>query len=63
MFGQMKKYLILIPVYNDWTSLFELLKNIDQEATSKNLQVSVMVINDSSTEEMLEMNNKFFNLQ
>jgi len=59
----MKKYLILIPVYNDWTSLFELLKNIDQEASNKNIQVSVMAINDSSTEEMLKINNNFFNLQ
>ena len=55
----MKKYLILIPVYNDWASLFELLKNIDEEASNKNIQVSVMAINYSSTEEMLEMNNNF----
>ena len=27
----MKKFKILIPVYNDWQSLFKLLNNIDNE--------------------------------
>ena len=30
----MKKIKILIPVYNDWQSVFKLLENINQEVSS-----------------------------
>ena len=41
---------ILIPIYNDWQSVFKLLENIDLEINSIDLQVSVCIINDASTE-------------
>jgi polyisoprenyl-phosphate glycosyltransferase len=47
----MKKYIILIPVYNDWKSVFKLLENIDIQIINWEAEVSVLIVNDSSTEE------------
>ena len=46
----MKKFVILIPVYNDWTSVFILLKNIDLYVSKWDAEVSVLIVNDASTE-------------
>ena len=59
----MKKIIILIPVYNDWRSLFKLLENIDQGLKSWDSDVahiSAVIINDASTEER-PINNFTFN--
>ena len=59
----MKKIKILIPVYNDWLSVFKLLKNIDQGLDTWDVDVahiSVVIINDASTEER-SINNTSFN--
>jgi hypothetical protein len=45
-----KKFVILIPVYNDWTSVFILLKNIDLHVGKWDAEVSVLIVNDASTE-------------
>jgi len=47
----MKKITILIPVYNDWKSVFKLLKEIDLHVLKLEAEISVIVINDASTEE------------
>ena len=47
----MKKYFILIPVYNDWKSVFKLLENIDEQIKDWDADVSVLIVNDASTEE------------
>ena len=47
----MKKFIILIPVYNDWESVFKLLENIDLQTAGWDVEVSVLIINDASTEE------------
>ena len=47
----MKKYIILIPVYNDWKSVFKLLENIDLQIKDWDAEVSVLIVNDASTEE------------
>ena len=47
----MKKFIILIPVYNDWQSVFKLLENIDVQIKDWNAEVSILIVNDSSTEE------------
>ena len=47
----MKKLIILIPVYNDWKSVFKLLENIDEQIKNWNAEVSVLIVNDASTEE------------
>tara|TARA_B100001057_G_C22756606_1_gene914064 strand:+ start:475 stop:1344 length:870 start_codon:yes stop_codon:yes gene_type:complete len=44
------KIYILIPIFNDWDSVSELLKNIDIEIKNLNHEVSVIIINDASTE-------------
>ena len=46
----MKKYTILIPVYNDWKSVFKLLKEIDFQVSKWNADVSILIMNDGSTE-------------
>ena len=47
----MKKVIILIPVYNDWKSVFKLLENIDVQIKDWDAEVSVLIVNDASTEE------------
>ena len=46
----MKKFTILIPVYNDWTSAFILLKSIDAQVANWDAEVSVLIINDASSD-------------
>tara|TARA_B100000579_G_scaffold435068_1_gene457428 strand:+ start:523 stop:1410 length:888 start_codon:yes stop_codon:yes gene_type:complete len=46
----MKKYIVLIPVYNDWQSMFKLLKEIDFQVSKWNADVSILIMNDGSTE-------------
>ena len=46
----MKKYIVLIPVYNDWQSVFKLLKEIDFQVSKWNADVSILIMNDGSTE-------------
>jgi len=51
----MKKIKILIPVYNDWLSVFKLLKVLDMRLQGWNrdiAHISVVIINDASTEKM-----------
>ncbi len=47
----MKKFVILIPTYNDWKSVNKLLNEIDQQISEWKGEVSVMIVNDASTEE------------
>ena len=46
----MKKFIILIPLFNDWKSVSKLLGEIDQQITDWDVDVSVIIINDASTE-------------
>ena len=46
----MKKFIILIPLFNDWKSASRLLSEIDSETINWNVEVSVIIINDASTE-------------
>ena len=52
----MKKYIILIPIYNDTDSASQLIKNIDYEITNQNCEISVLLVNDAS-KETIEFNN------
>ena len=46
----MKKFIILIPVYNDWESLVKLLHNINIEIeTINNVEFNCIIVNDAST--------------
>ena len=59
----MKKIKILIPVYNDWNSVYKLLKNIDIELNGWDADISVFIVNDSSTEKRPENIQTFNNLK
>jgi len=48
------KIKIQIPIYNDWQSAFELLKNINNEIANLEHEFSVIMINDASTEPLPE---------
>ncbi len=46
----MKKIVILIPVYNDWQSVSQLLLDIDKNISNLKFDFSVLIVNDSSTD-------------
>lgn len=46
----MKKFIILIPLFNDWKSASRLLNEIDLATINWNVELSVIIINDASTE-------------
>ena len=47
---QMKKFKILIPVYNDWDSLLKLLNEINREIQEiNNAEFHFVIINDASS--------------
>jgi len=51
----MKKIKILIPVYNDWQSVFKLLENINSEVSNLSHEFSIIIVNDGSTESKREL--------
>tara|TARA_B100000686_G_C16793268_1_gene980300 strand:- start:1173 stop:2045 length:873 start_codon:yes stop_codon:yes gene_type:complete len=55
----MKKFIILLPVFNDWESATKLLKEIDLQTLSWESEVSVIIVNDASTEETPNLNLNF----
>ena len=57
------KIKILIPIYNDWQSVFKLLENIDSEITGLEDEVSAIIVNDTSTEQRPEFNYSLNNLK
>ena len=59
----MKKIEILIPVYNDWQSVFKLLENINSEVSTLDCEFSVIIVNDASTENRPEFSNDLSNLK
>ena len=50
----MKKYIILIPIYNDRESLTKLIENINSEIKSLNSEISVIIINDASSQQIID---------
>ena len=50
----MMKVTILIPIYNDWQSVFKLLENINSEVLTLDAEFSVIIVNDASTADKLE---------
>ena len=57
------KIKILIPIYNDWQSAFKLLENIDSEIVGLKDEVSVVIVNDASTEQRPQTNFNLNNLK
>ena len=56
------KIKILIPVYNDWQSVYKLLKNINSEVSNLDHEFSVIIVNDASTEVNPGLSNNLDNL-
>ena len=57
------KIIILIPVYNDWQSVFKLLENINSEISGLKYDFSVIIINDASTEDRQQFSKSLDNLK
>ena len=55
----MKKIIILIPLFNDWKSVSRLLKEIDLNVNSWNSEISILIVNDASTEKRSELEFNF----
>jgi len=56
----MKKFIILMPLFNDWKSASKLLDEIDLKIKNWEVEVSIVIVNDASTEAKsgLELNYK-----
>jgi len=50
----MKKYIILVPIYNDRESLKTLIDNINEEIKGLNLEISIVIINDASSQQIID---------
>jgi glycosyltransferase involved in cell wall biosynthesis len=59
----MNKIKILIPVYNDWQSVFQLIENINSEVSALDGDFSITVINDASSENRPEFLTDLHNLK
>jgi len=59
----MKNFIILIPAFNDWKSVFKLLEKIDTEILNWKAEVSVLIINDASNEKRTEILTKLKKLK
>ena len=46
----MIKFIILIPLYNDWKSVSQLLEAIDLQINNWDAEVSIIIVNDASIE-------------
>ena len=50
----MKKYIILVPIYNDRESLKTLIDNINEEIKGLNVKISIVIINDASSQQIID---------
>ena len=57
------KIKIIIPVYNDWKSVFKLLENINSEISSIDAEFSIIIINDGSTDITPKININLDNIK
>ena len=56
------KFKILIPVYNDWQSVSELLDNIDYNLSGIDHEISVLIVNDGSNHDRKKEDKTFENI-
>ena len=54
---------ILVPVYNDWQSVYKLLDEIDNLPLEKNFEISILIVNDASNHDRPEEEKVFENIQ
>ncbi len=51
---------IILPVYNDWSNLFQILKKIEKIKKKRKIKINILVVNDCSTN---KFNYKKFNFK
>ena len=56
------KIKILIPVYNDWQSVFKLLDEIDHNISEIDHEISVTIVNDASNHDRDNENRNYQNI-
>ena len=56
------KYVILIPIYNDRESLKLLIENINNEIKDLNHEISIVVINDASSQQIIDTYSNIENI-
>ena len=59
----MNKIAILIPIYNDWQSVFKLIENINSKVSTLGSEFSVIIVNDASTESSPDFSTNLDNLK
>ena len=59
----MKKIKILIPIYNDWQSVFKLMENINSEVSNLDAEFSAIIVNDASNENRPEFSLNLDNIK
>ena len=57
------KFKILIPIYNDWQSVTELLDNIDYNISGLDHEFTVIIVNDASNHDRKEEDKTFEKIQ
>ena len=57
------KIKILIPVFNDWESLFKLVENINNLTIDQKFEISIIIINDASNHDRIQENVNFDNIK
>ena len=68
VWGDIKDYYImkikvLIPVYNDWQSVFKLIEEINNLPITSDFQISIIIVNDDSNHDRLDEEKEFENIQ
>ena len=56
------KIKILIPVYNDWQSVFKLVEEINKLSINSENEISIIIVNDASNHDRLNENHDWSNL-
>ena len=57
------KIIILVPIYNDWQSASKLIEEINSIVSSLDIQLSIIIVNDASTEQQVMHVPNLENLQ
>ena len=57
------KIKVLIPVYNDWQSVFKLIEEINNLSITFDFQISIIIVNDASNHDRLDEEKEFENIQ
>ncbi len=57
------KFQILMPCFNDWSSVLQLLEKIDNEILDISAEFEILIVNDGSKEEMPKIQKKYKNLK